>query len=689
MKAAQDGGQQSLGVDDGLGVRVVRSTFGGHQKFSWDLFHGFESCRVLTYSIDLRAVMRIYGRIGIPKIECVIGTRVTLDGLEKVLAAQQAVIEATKDVIVAELPASGRDAVAAIAAGDLAFWVLKDGVAHSKIYLLDGESGSMRRVIIGSANLSEQAFSGRQHEELVMYDDDAEAWDYYEARYLEVRDRSSQHIAPKLFVETQRPVRIEDTPLLNDDGDSVVILAGADQRHENREQTVALQTAKTIRNRVGAVLPTRRGGEVSLEPEQKASIKKLLRHSPTQDSTPLSLSISATNRTATFLGRPFSLEYEQSLVEADAKLMIEYFSGFERFSGNDHDILELQQEYFAFWSWLYMAPLMCDLRNRATLGNRDVIRYERVAVLYGKSNCGKTSLTRTLLKSMFVDDFQAVCLGKRLFKADRLEGATDTAMRCPLFFDDITTRQMGQTGKELIKDETAPGLEEYPAFAISMNRHDDEFPDEIMKRAFLVYTKTALPVYKHEVRQDEDDRIRKVADELSGHLYKRYLNIVLDKLDREPLPDDWLKLSSMTLSDLLGTASSTPAPAWASPQTHRSHAERRYKGLRSKLSHRLRPEARIDMDSDKPEGWWIEAEADRLIVRERVNQYGKGTFNWEQVPSTIIDTDASSNGQTSLVLSELHQFLPNSPHLSTESAIPPTSPTPSAKTRRRWGIWQR
>ena len=94
----------------------------------------------------------------------------------------------------------------------------------------------------------------------------------------------------------------------------------------------------------------------------------------------------------------------------------------------------------------------------------------------------------------------------------------------------------------------------------------------LLPRAFLVYTRTALPVYKHEVRQDEDDRIRKVAGELSGHLYKRYLNIVLDKLDREPLPDDWLELSSMTLSDLLGTASSTPAPAWASSQTHRSHA---------------------------------------------------------------------------------------------------------------------
>ena len=153
--------------------------------------------------------MRLYGRIGIPKIECVVGTQTTLDGIEEVLAAQQIVIEATTYVVVRELPASGQDAVAAVAAGDLAFWVLKDGVAHSKIYLLDGGTGPNRRVIVGSANLSEQAFSGRQHEDLVMYDDEAEAWSYYEARYRQVRDISSQRIDPKLFPRTENPVRVE------------------------------------------------------------------------------------------------------------------------------------------------------------------------------------------------------------------------------------------------------------------------------------------------------------------------------------------------------------------------------------------------------------------------------------------------------------------------------------------------
>lgn len=687
--AEQDGGQQCLGVDDGVGVRVVRSTFGGHQQFSWELFGGFESCRVLTYSIDLRAVMRLFDPIGIPEVECVVGTQATISGLETVLAAQQAVVEAARDVVVAGLPKSGRDAVAAIAAGDLAFWVLKDGVAHSKIYLLDGGTRPERRVIVGSANLSEQAFSGRQHEELVMYDDDADAWAYYEARYCYVRDRSSQRIDPGLLTRAERPIKIEDAPLLSADDDAVVVLAGADQRLVDSERVSVLRNARAIRNNIGAVLPAQRKGGVTVDVERKKLIHKSLRYSPAPKAEPPSFSISAANRTAEFLGRPFPLEFDQGRAEADARLMIDYFSGFERFSGGKEDILELQEEYFAFWAWLYLSPLMCDLRNRAALENRDVIRYERVAVLYGKSNCGKTSLIKTLLRSMFLDDYQAVCLGKKMFKAADLDNATLTAQRSPLFFDDITSKQMGSTGKDFIKDEAFPGIEEYPAFAISMNRHDDGFADEIVKRAFLINTKTALPVYKHEARQTEDDRIRRVADGLSGHLYKAYLHIVLDKLDHEPLPDDWLDLSSTALSDLIGAATSTAPPPWASPQTSNRHAERRYKSQRSKLGHRLRPGARIDKDSDKPEGWWIEGEAGRLIVRERVNPYGKGAFNWQQVPSTIVDTDASSNGQTSLVMSELHQFLPDSTHLSTESATPLTSPTPPAKTRRRWGLWPR
>ena len=579
-------GPPSLDLDDGSGVRVAHCSFHGHRKFSWDLFRGFESCRVLTYSIDLRTVRRLFADLGVAKIECVIGTVATIDRIEKVLAAQQAAISSAA-VIVNELSNAGRDVVAALASGRLAFRVLKDQVSHSKLYLLAGGTQPATRVIIGSANFSEQGFSGRQHETLAMYDDDSAAWAFYESMYREVRDMASQEIDPGILTARNRPVDIHDAPLLAD----------------------------------------------------------------------------------------------------DSAAMNEYFSGFEQFSGTKQEIFELQQEYFAFWSWLYFAPFMCDLRNRATLANRDVVRFERVAVLYGKSNCGKTSLIRALLRSMFPDEPLAACMDKNLFKAATLDDITRRAKRCPIFFDDITAKQMASTGKDLIKDENQPGLAEYPALLISMNRHEDGFPDEIMKRAFLIYTKTALAVFRHQARQDQDERIRRVTDRLTGHLYRRYLQLVLDELDRDPLPDDWLELSSRVLSGLLAPAADSDPPQWAAPQTLNLHAERRYKSLRNKLGYLLRPEAMIDSSSKQPEGWWIHPETDRVVVRERVNQYGRGAFKWEQVPSTIVDADAPSSGHTTLVLSELHEFLPAWTHPSTSPPTPGTAQTqPAQPKRRRWRL---
>ena len=44
---------------------------------------------------------------------------------------------------------------------------------------------------------------------------------------------------------------------------------------------------------------------------------------------------------------------------------------------------------------------------------------------------------------------------------------------------------------------------------------------------------------------------RRCAGALTGHLYRRYLSDVLDRLDEERLPEDWLDLSSGVLSSIL------------------------------------------------------------------------------------------------------------------------------------------
>ena len=92
----------------------------------------------------------------------------------------------------------------------------------------------------------------------------------------------------------------------------------------------------------------------------------------------------------------------------------------------------------------------------------------------------------------------------------------------------------------------------------------------------------------------------------------------------------------------------------------------------------------MDPGSDTPQGWWLDGQ--RVIVRERIDQYGRGAFHWEEVPSTILDDDARSSGHTALHQSELEQFLPG---WTVELADGDTAQThqhagPSPTRRRFW-----
>ena len=49
-------------------------------------------------------------------------------------------------------------------------------------------------MIVGSANLSERAFGGKQPETLIIFDDDMEAWEHYSREYDAVKETASDRI---------------------------------------------------------------------------------------------------------------------------------------------------------------------------------------------------------------------------------------------------------------------------------------------------------------------------------------------------------------------------------------------------------------------------------------------------------------------------------------------------------------
>ena len=126
-------------------------------------------------------------------------------------------------------------------------------------------------------------------------------------------------------------------------------------------------------------------------------------------------------------------------------------------------------------------------------------------------------------------------------------------------------------------------------------------------------------------------------------------------MGEDRLPDDWLALSSGVLSEIVASTSSHASPQWCQELTWLSYAEKRYDRVKARLNDLLRESTRAKSEGGVPNGWMLDA--DRVIVWEQRDAFGRRGFDWEDVPSTLIDEDASSGGRTVLLRTALEDFL--------------------------------
>ena len=642
--------EPKLVLDDGSGLRVVRASFLGEQKFEWDLFEGLESLRVLTYSASVRTIVRMLDQFSFDTFECVFGCEATLRDIKTILAFQQVVIGDTRSAIMGLGDERHLQILQKVHAGQAHFRVLRKSIAHAKLYLLNGPA-DRTRVIIGSANLSEQAFSGRQPETLVVFDDDEAAWDHYNRMYDAIRNEASDEIPLPDEQLTKAEIEVSETPVLSDISGTLIIEPSVpEEAHIVAPAQIERieKVAAVLGPKISGAVPPVRNGRQTITKEVKREIARIRLVKSAEESDSRNFSLDRVTRSATLSGRSFPLEWDDEQVNRDAELLLGYFSNFEEaFEGN---VPVLQRDYFILMAWLYFSPFMCDMRSLALLQDSDVIRFPSFAIVFGKSNCGKTSLVDTLMTSMF--GF-AHTVDKGSFTKAQLRGLQHGYKRFPVVFDDVGRRAFVTHGRDTIKDELQPEVAEYPGFILSMNAEPQSFPDEVVKRSLMVYTTTALPAHEEGLRQLLQGRIQEMRRALTGHLYRRYLSDVMDRLDDERLPEDWLALSSGALSRIL-TQSTDSAPDWCDAVTWLDYAEKRYDRVKARLINLLRPAAYSRTEGSVANGWTLDGDA--VIVWESRDAFGRSGFSWEDVPSTLIDQDASGPGRTVLSRSKLEEF---------------------------------
>ena len=620
------------------GLKVVTAQFKGVEPFSWNVFDGFDRMRVLTYSASTQMIVRMLDSFSFAFFECVFGYEGGLRRVADVVAFQQFLINQVRDCALQLEDERQRVIFERIQAGKARFYVVKDNIAHAKLYLLEADDGERRRVIVGSANLSERAFGGKQPETLVVFDNDAKAWEHYSREYDAVKETASDRIDMPVDLR-EAEIAFTDTPVMQDPGPTVFQTPPVEDltlpQVVHKVEALAVPIDRVVTPQI-----SRENGRYVVTPSVKAEIKKMRWQKSQQQSDetkPTSLTIHQESRHVSLSGVRIPLEKDSGGLRRSSEAIVEYFNNYEQ--GFVGDVSRLQRDYFTFMSWLYISPFICDLRTRAVVRGGNIFHYPLFAIIYGKANCGKTSLVDTLITSMFG---HPSTVQKDSFTRRTLRGLQQNYKRFPVVFDDITRRRFTDHGLDIVKDENLPPVKEHPCFVISMNAEPQSFQDEVVKRCLMIYTNTSIPTHKHALVDRLHASVEDIRNRLTTDLYRQYLGAVMDKLDSSPEPHDILRMSSEIICDLLDGQVGGQLPDWCQPVSWNQYADRRYERPAKRLAALFASENYRKKIGEGEQGWTLQA--DTVVVWEKADAFGRTSIKGE-IPDFLYD-DTSSVGDT-------------------------------------------
>src|SRR4030042_1913580 len=350
--------QTKLGLDDGGGLRLVNSRCLDERKFGWDLFDGYDSLRVLTYSASVNAIVRMLDKYSFTSFECIFGYQGVLRDIKDIISFQKVIVGYTRAAIMGLKDDRHIHILEKVHDGRAHFYVLRKYVAHAKLYLLSSPDGRTR-VIVGSANLSERAFSGDQSETLVKFDNDEKAWSHYNRMFDQLRDAATDEIPLPEDKIMNAPIEITETPVMTNSSATLVIDSPSP---DEMEVTAPVQIARvekvaaSIAPNISAAIPPVRSGKQKITPEIKRDISRIRLVKSADEADNRYFSLDRVNRSALLSGERFPLEWDTKAVKTDELLLLNYFKNYEdAFEGNMH---RLKRASFIFMALLYFSPFI-------------------------------------------------------------------------------------------------------------------------------------------------------------------------------------------------------------------------------------------------------------------------------------------------------------------------------------------
>lgn len=625
-----------------------------------DIFGGFKRIRIATYSWSVRMMLRLATSYSWESFVCVFGSgNVMPRSAEEVIAFQKATGEQTNVEFMESMSPEQRTSLLSLRdAGGLSLWVVKDAVSHAKIYLLETDEGEpRRRVVIGSANMSEVAFSGKQAETVTVYDDDDLAWEHYSglfdailataAQQFERSAKTEEIVAEELHI---LPVAI-DSDEARERGQKVVVHVPSEVADEESPGPFVerMDKHREVLAKSDIGFQTRSNGVAISPPDLSGRLRQVTYTQPGEKETIANLT--RDGDWLTLNGVPMKRDASDEDVRNDVGCFLEHFENYANvFQG---DVAKLQRDYFALMAWLFQAPFNCDLRRTTLREGGDPNQHPRFAIVYGASNCGKTVLIETLMKAMF--GFEGVLDASRATPRWMLS-LEASQRRLPVVYDDIDRKRLNDAGAKVMKRDGA-GPPEIACMVFSANAEAKAFKTEITKRALMVYTDTSLPGNEIGLRRKQHRKVIAIRQRMTQSLFTCFAQAWTDRLwgdDPEPVEDS-LRLATETLVHLFERhlRPGVKLPDWCRPISFDEHQSTVYENGRLKMGTQLAA-SDYRRNGTLVDGQWSVSQEG--FITKKVSAFTRSGTR-DDIPDWLIDEARSTSNNIVMPIQAVEEFM--------------------------------
>lgn len=549
-------------IEEAKKLTVVELDFINNYQTNWsELFKGYSNLYAITFSSQLSFIEKVIRTFDYAEI--IFGNESVMSSdIASALSYQQEVIQQISD----SKPSIRKKIIDRISDGTLKLLVAKEKLSHEKIYLLTDGADNFK-VLTGSANLSYAAFSGYQSETINELKTET-AFNFYFERFQVLRDQSTNKIDEKNIIKFRTNImdNIENLPIANDskDRNAYEVLTISNNQEELLTYSVLknklelkkyMSDEKTVKSSINNFI-----SKIKQKYESVNSIKNGV-----PDKKLPELEIDYNNRNIYLTGRKLDLNPNDEDISKDISCFFEFMRGYEKFNGTKEDIFDAQSRYYSFANWFFISPFLSHLRLLSHKNNKKPDPYPVFGLLYGNSKAGKTSFLSTLLYFMIKSN---PLMPASDFKAKAINDIRYNTKGVPIIFDDMVANRFTQHAGEAIKNDLYgfnDGLNNYPAIIISANEDVKVVTQDIARR--IVTCRVSIGLDTTEAMKNNS--IRRIQKNISTAFYRKYLGLVLEKLDEftAPLFDestdnlvDAFKFSSEILLQLFEKYSKEPVP---------------------------------------------------------------------------------------------------------------------------------